>query len=118
MTIDDPLLFGLLPFRLAFSPSSLRWGLGASNVCFSKPSHGTFCALAKIIPVHRGDGVYQRGMDLLLDKMNDGDWAHLFPGVYKFEHSPPPGRGGGNKIKGFGDGEENQKFEKKKKENF
>ena len=27
---------------------------------------------------------------------------------------PPPG-GGGNKIKGFGDGEENQKFEKKKK---
>ena len=26
--------------------------------------------------------------------------------------------GGGNKIKGIGDGEENQKFEKKKKENF
>jgi len=25
---------------------------------------------------------------------------------------------GGNKIKQFGDGEENQKFEKKKKENF
>ena len=30
---------------------------------------------------------------------------------------PPPG-GGGNKIKWFGDGEENQKLEKKKKENF
>ena len=30
---------------------------------------------------------------------------------------PPPG-GGGNKIKGFGDGEENQKLEKKKKEKF
>ena len=30
---------------------------------------------------------------------------------------PPPG-GGGNKIKGFGDGEENQKLEKKKKEIF
>ena len=26
--------------------------------------------------------------------------------------------GGGNKIKWFGDGEENQKLEKKKKENF
>ena len=30
---------------------------------------------------------------------------------------PPPG-GGGNKIKWFGDGEENQKLEKKKKEKF
>ena len=39
------------------------------------------------------------------------------PGVYKVEYFPPPG-GGGNKIKRFGDGEENQKFEKKKKENF
>ena len=30
---------------------------------------------------------------------------------------PPPG-GGGNKIKWFGDGEENQKLEKKKKGKF
>ena len=37
-------------------------------------------------------------------------------GVYKVEYSPPPV--GGNKIKGFGDGEENQKLENKKKENF
>ena len=38
-------------------------------------------------------------------------------GVYNVEYSPPP-VGGGNKIKWFGDGEENQKLEKKKKENF
>ena len=37
-------------------------------------------------------------------------------GVYNVEYSPP--RGGGNKIKWFGDGEENQKLEKEKKENF
>ena len=35
-------------------------------------------------------------------------------GVYKVEYSPT----GGDKIKGFGDGEENQKFEKKKKRKF
>ena len=40
-----------------------------------------------------------------------------FTGVYKVEHSPPPG-GGGNKIKGFGDGEKNQKLKKKTKEYF
>jgi len=77
--IDDPLLFGLLPFQLAFSPSSLRWGLGAHNVCFKKPSHGTFCALSRIIPVIRGGGVYQRGVDMILEKMDKGEWAHVFP---------------------------------------
>ena len=43
-----------------------------------------------------------------------GGWL---AGVYNVEYSPPP-VGGGNKIKWFGDGEENQKLEKKKKENF
>ena len=38
-------------------------------------------------------------------------------GVYKVEYFPLS-PWGGNKIKGFGDEEENQKFEKKKKEIF
>ena len=33
----------------------------------------------------------------------------------KVEYSPTPG-GGGNKIKGFGNGEDNQKLEKKKQD--
>ena len=37
---------------------------------------------------------------------------HEKTGVYNVEYSPPPP---GNKIKWFGDGEENQKLEKKKK---
>ena len=41
-------------------------------------------------------------------------------GVYNVEYAVEyaPVRGGGNKIKWFGDGEENQKLEKKEKRKF
>jgi len=76
---DDPLLFGLLNWNHILSTTKMRWSLGAHNICFTKQSHATFFGLGQVIPVVRGAGVFQRGMDLALEKLNQGKWIHIFP---------------------------------------
>ena len=54
------------------------------------------------------------------NKFNHSSWffrnlIKIFLGVYKVEYSPPAHLTGGNKIKGFRDGEIDQKLEQKKK---
>ena len=73
----------------------------------SAPNH-------KIISVviHR-NWTTQQVYRTVIDKVSSSGCSrlyHLRSGVYKVEYL--------NKIKGFGDGEENQKLEKKKKEIF
>src|SRR3989338_10746056 len=36
-TFDEPLLWGMLPLRVLWNPSLLRWTLSAEEVCFNNP---------------------------------------------------------------------------------
>ncbi|KAF3769898.1 hypothetical protein M406DRAFT_284375 [Cryphonectria parasitica EP155] len=51
--MDDPLIWGVLPLRLAFQPWTLRWGLGAHDICFKNRAFATFFTLGQVVPIHR-----------------------------------------------------------------
>ncbi|KAK2605088.1 hypothetical protein N8I77_007961 [Diaporthe amygdali] len=51
--IDDPVIWGVLPLRMAFQPWNLRWSLGAHDICFSNKLLSTFFTLGQVLPTHR-----------------------------------------------------------------
>lgn len=60
-TCDDPQLMSTIaPWSVLLQPSRMRWGVCAKDVCF-KEGHwlNYFTRAAKVLPVHRGGGVWQ-----------------------------------------------------------
>ncbi|KAG6535649.1 hypothetical protein ZIOFF_000672 [Zingiber officinale] len=78
--VDDPLVIAsLLPPSSLLNAHDLRWTLCATDRCFRNPLLSAFFHCLKVLPVSRGDGVYQKGMDSALSKLNNGGWVHIFP---------------------------------------
>jgi len=73
------LYVGILPARHVLNCDVIRWSLTAHNICFTNNLHSQFFARGKCVPVIRGSGVYQRALDFCIDKLNNGEWVHVFP---------------------------------------
>ena len=69
----------MLQWKQIFNREHLRWLPGAKNVCFRSYRASLFFQLGKVVPVVRGEGVYQYTMNFLVDELNKGGWVHVFP---------------------------------------
>ncbi|KVH46399.1 Phospholipid/glycerol acyltransferase [Cynara cardunculus var. scolymus] len=79
-SMDDPLVIAaLLPSSVLLHARNLRWTLCASDRCFRNPVTSAFFKCVKVLPVSRGEGIYQKGMDVAITKLNRGGWVHIFP---------------------------------------
>eukprot|EP00730_Choanoeca_flexa_P005484 TRINITY_DN11956_c0_g3_i1.p2 TRINITY_DN11956_c0_g3~~TRINITY_DN11956_c0_g3_i1.p2 ORF type:complete len:281 (+),score=30.95 TRINITY_DN11956_c0_g3_i1:1222-2064(+) len=80
-TLDDPGMWVDLPMSDYFGDlSRMRHTLIADDICQRRLAHSLFFGLAQGIPVVRGAGVYQHGMDYAIELLNQKQWIHLFPG--------------------------------------
>ncbi|KAI9005042.1 acyltransferase-domain-containing protein [Hyaloraphidium curvatum] len=78
-TVDDPVIWSSLPYRFAVMPHRYsRWTLAAKEVAFVNRFADWFFTKAQCIPIVRGLGVYQAGVDRALDRMARGGWIHIF----------------------------------------
>jgi len=70
---------GLLRPSELFDHRALRWVLAAHNICFKNAFYAWFFSHGKSIPVVRGSGIYQQGVDFCTARLNDGQWTHVYP---------------------------------------
>lgn len=81
--LDCILLFifltGTLKCKHLVNHKLMRWSPAAHNICYTNYIHAMFFSLGKSVALHRSDGVYQRGMDFLSDRLKEGHWVHFFP---------------------------------------
>jgi len=69
----------MLSFKQILTPKRMRWTLIADNICCTRVWQAKFFCFGQGIPVCRGDGVYQQGVDYSIKRVEAGDWVHIFP---------------------------------------
>ncbi|KAA1470850.1 hypothetical protein DENSPDRAFT_775253 [Dentipellis sp. KUC8613] len=77
-TLDDPLTWGVLPARTYWNTRMTRWSLGAADIIFTNPVFAAFFRNGQVLKTVRGDGIYQPALDSAIEKLQRGQWVHLF----------------------------------------
>lgn len=76
--VDDPFMWGFLPWRFFTDLDDIRWGLAASNLCFANKASSYFFSLGKIFGTERlGGSPFQGCIDAAIRVMSPDDTLDL-----------------------------------------
>lgn len=82
-TVDDPLIWGGLltgkEVHSLINEGQMRWAVGARELTFTNPFTSWFFGRGQVIPIVRGDGIYQPAMREAIEILNTDRWLHYFP---------------------------------------
>ncbi|XP_065176926.1 tafazzin-like [Sycon ciliatum] len=76
---DDWLLCSILGTHKQALTGDMRYVMGAEEVMFWSYKLAHICAIAHILPIRRGFGVYQPVMDEAINLLGQGRWLHIYP---------------------------------------
>jgi monolysocardiolipin acyltransferase len=91
-TMDDPLIWGALleakEVEKLIYEGQMRWAVGAKELTFTNPFTSWFFGRGQVIPIVRGDGIYQPAMSEAIEILNTDRWLHYFPEgkVIQYKH--------------------------------
>ncbi|RVD85736.1 uncharacterized protein DFL_004046 [Arthrobotrys flagrans] len=51
--MDDPIIWGILPFKYFLTPENLRWTLGSHDICFKNRFTTAFFSNGQVLPTYR-----------------------------------------------------------------
>ena len=57
----------------------MRHTLCAQEICFANQIQSRFFSAAQGVPIVRGAGIHQAGLDHTIQLLNEGHWVNLFP---------------------------------------
>lgn len=76
--VDDPFIWGMLPWRFYADLDDIRWGLAASNLCFASKPASYFFSLGKVFGTDRfGGSPFQNAIDAMVRVMSPDDTLDL-----------------------------------------
>ena len=78
-TIDDPVLWGALPFSwVVFNDANRRWLWASQDICHANRYTALAFGLGHCVPIIRGAGLEQEGVEELQEKVDAAKWVHVF----------------------------------------